>query len=463
MNCEPGPPVSWEGSAQLAICAEDGYEMASKRCSKCGKELIEGKRFCGGCGQAVAAAADPPPVPVATPAAAASACSNCGKPLVPGKRFCGFCGNPVVAAAPVAERSVTDVFTEIAPAPANEGWSSTPVASKSPESLPETVIDQPAWTAVPAKPEPRTFPAGGFSSAPPVQVAAQPSPASFPVPPPASPITAVLGPSQSSTLDSSDDWNYDWSAAAELTSGLQAPAAPVPASIATPQPLPAAPPPPALPVAPQVQPRKKSGAGIFIGIAAVVLLAAAAFWGWRTYSQRSAATVAEAPGQSSQPTAPVSTQPSSALPSEQSSPAAAAVPDDLTKPTPADTTPLAPTPQPTPSKSPASSPVHTPSTTPVRAPKIVAAPNPEPLPVPPLAPLPTAPRSGTFHYNGAPVPYNGQVVFDHLPSQRLKFAFDHQAWLLTIKVNPDGSKKVTLTSQKQGFQATCDLGWEIVE
>jgi hypothetical protein len=55
------------------------------------------------------------------------------------------------------------------------------------------------------------------------------------------------------------------------------------------------------------------------------------------------------------------------------------------------------------------------------------------------------------------------VVFDHLPAQRLKFAFDRQSWLLTIKVNADGSKKVTLTSQKQGFQANCDLGWEIVE
>jgi hypothetical protein len=68
-----------------------------------------------------------------------------------------------------------------------------------------------------------------------------------------------------------------------------------------------------------------------------------------------------------------------------------------------------------------------------------------------------------FHYQGPPVPYNGQVVFNGLPASHLKFKFDTSAWLLTIKRNPNGTQKVTLTSQKQALQTNCNLGWEIVE
>jgi len=55
------------------------------------------------------------------------------------------------------------------------------------------------------------------------------------------------------------------------------------------------------------------------------------------------------------------------------------------------------------------------------------------------------------------------VVFDNLPKARLKFTFDHQAWILTIKLNPDGTKRITLISQMPGYQTSCDLGWEIIE
>jgi hypothetical protein len=68
-----------------------------------------------------------------------------------------------------------------------------------------------------------------------------------------------------------------------------------------------------------------------------------------------------------------------------------------------------------------------------------------------------------LHYSGPAVPLGGEVVFDHLPQARLKFKFDRETWQLTIKPNPDGSKKVTLTSQKPGFQANCELGWELAE
>jgi len=61
------------------------------------------------------------------------------------------------------------------------------------------------------------------------------------------------------------------------------------------------------------------------------------------------------------------------------------------------------------------------------------------------------------------VPFGGVVVFDNLPNARLKFSFDRSAWQPTIKVNTDGTKTLTLTSLKQGYQTRCDAGWEILE
>jgi hypothetical protein len=73
------------------------------------------------------------------------------------------------------------------------------------------------------------------------------------------------------------------------------------------------------------------------------------------------------------------------------------------------------------------------------------------------------PVTGMLHYQGPPVPYGGTVVFDNLPKARLKFSFDATAWRMVIRINPDGTKKVILSSLKQGFQSTCDLGWQIVD
>jgi len=73
------------------------------------------------------------------------------------------------------------------------------------------------------------------------------------------------------------------------------------------------------------------------------------------------------------------------------------------------------------------------------------------------------PTTGMLHYQGPPVPYGGTVVYDHLPKARLKFSFDATAWRMVIQINPDGTKKVTLISLKQGFQSTCDVGWQVVE
>jgi len=83
---------------------------------------------------------------------------------------------------------------------------------------------------------------------------------------------------------------------------------------------------------------------------------------------------------------------------------------------------------------------------------------------PPAQPPPGhQPATGMLHYQGPPVPYGGTVVFDNLPKARLKFSFDGTAWRMVIQINPDGTKKLTLSSLKQGFQSTCDVGWQIVD
>src|SRR6201988_2693168 len=52
------------------------------RCSSCGSENREGRKFCAGCG-----------------AALALACAACGANNQPGERFCGVCGRPLLELA----------------------------------------------------------------------------------------------------------------------------------------------------------------------------------------------------------------------------------------------------------------------------------------------------------------------------------------------------------------------------
>jgi hypothetical protein len=55
------------------------------RCSKCGVDNREGRRFCGGCGLKLAIV-----------------CSKCGAANEPGENFCGDCGATLTAPAPGA-------------------------------------------------------------------------------------------------------------------------------------------------------------------------------------------------------------------------------------------------------------------------------------------------------------------------------------------------------------------------
>jgi predicted amidophosphoribosyltransferase len=52
------------------------------RCSSCGSENREGRKFCAGCG-----------------ATLTLACAACGANNQPGERFCGECGKPLLEAA----------------------------------------------------------------------------------------------------------------------------------------------------------------------------------------------------------------------------------------------------------------------------------------------------------------------------------------------------------------------------
>jgi len=85
--------------------------MVNRHCSKCGKEIAEGRRFCGGCGQAVPEVSTPvEPEPGIVVQPTASACANCGAPVTPGKSFCKQCGHAVGAfvAQPLAEMAAPE-------------------------------------------------------------------------------------------------------------------------------------------------------------------------------------------------------------------------------------------------------------------------------------------------------------------------------------------------------------------
>jgi hypothetical protein len=186
--------------------------------------------------------------------------------------------------------------------------------------------------------------------------------------------------------------------------------------------------------------------------ATFMVLLGGGYWGWRVYSHRSASLASVASVGAQQPT---SVQPLERADSEVKDsvqPQGKPSPIDPEPPTSKVQPPAAPAATTDDSSRKQASPIKLPAV----APPTVSV-------VPRAAGVPAAQRSGILHYQGPPVAYNGEVTFDHLPSGRLKFNFDRQVWLLTIKPNQDGTKRVILTSQAQQPQTNCDVGWEIVE
>ena len=64
------------------------------RCSKCGNENREGRKFCTTCGTALVAS-----------------CPKCGAPIHQGESFCGECGTALSEAAPAAATDTAPVTT----------------------------------------------------------------------------------------------------------------------------------------------------------------------------------------------------------------------------------------------------------------------------------------------------------------------------------------------------------------
>ena len=73
------------------------------RCSACGTENEDGRKFCGECG-----------------ASLALACSNCGTPNPPNVKFCGECGTPLVPSSTSPSSVVARPVAEAAPGPVAE-------------------------------------------------------------------------------------------------------------------------------------------------------------------------------------------------------------------------------------------------------------------------------------------------------------------------------------------------------
>lgn len=400
--------------------------------------MADGKRFCGGCGQPVSAVAAPAvAAQEAVPILAPLSCLHCGAALAPGKRFCKQCGKPVRESAPVAE-----------PAPAALPQQANPPATPSCANCGAALalgkrfckqcgqpVDSTA-TAAQVDPVPERH-----DDVPPEQSTVFDLPAAMPV------ATSTNEPVVA--LPAQDGPPNDWTSAWEpVKSGSQIPASPPlsAAAFGSSEPL--------------TKPFRQSKAklGLAIGVAAAVLLAAGGALAWHLYSHRGVSPVAKSLAESQQATV---TPPAN-------NPPAATSPVQTPKPAPGIQGHAATSLPKPPSGLGTMTPPSTPSTntSPVSAQhRDSAVPQLAIAPPPPSTPAPTsaAPRSGTLHYQGPPVPYNGVVVFDHLPQARLKFVFNRQAWSLTLKPNPDGTKKATLISLAPGYQTSCDLSWEVVE
>lgn len=367
--------------------------------------MIAGKRFCAGCGQPLPVAAAPPQSPAEL---AAPVCEQCGAALTPGKRFCKQCGHIAGGAAVEAE--------------------ATPLGESLPAAEAALAEDQPETAVEEDLPEDTEEGEGGEEEEETDPIADGPAPEVEPEMAPLEELHAEEFPASK------------WERVEQTV------------------PLPAVASSAAFTPAPQVKPKVKIGWAV--SIAAAVLVAAGGGWAWYAHAHRPVSTAGGSAAPASQSAAPLLPQEQASATPETTAPAAkpsagsaggavAEAPRALAQPAPQkNSAPAMPPPRP-------SSFGHT----------NPAAPTPV-FQKPPIAPLPAQPaqaRSGVLHYQGPPVPHGGTVVFDHLPKARLKFTFDHAAWQLIIKPNPDGTKKVILSSLAPGYQSNCELAWEIVE
>jgi len=424
--------------------------MASRVCTSCGKEVAEGKRFCGGCGQ-------PMETPDLTaPAQVTPFCRYCAATLTAGKRFCRQCGKPVTEAEPVVERPQTQ-------AQATFETRASVCSLCGASMIPGKRFCRQCGNAVDAP----TGPASVVASSSTNNDAPTPGGSSFPTPEteaqPAAPPSVAATEAPELGVDMPEP-----PAPSPVPSGEEESPIPLASSWEPVEEQPLLPP-SASPVsppthqAPTVQLSGKRIVGISIGVAACLLLIAGGYWTWRMHAHPSASLAI--PMQSAAgPPVPIA-KPQNAEPVTAVAPQSGATPSSG-NPEPSalsaqqvnsNAQPVIHSQQPS-APEPKTSRRQQQSATQQAASELPQAPL-----SPPIAVVQAVQNSGMFHYQGPPVPYNGQVVFNGLPASHLKFKFDTSAWLLTIKRNPNGTQKVTLTSQKQALQTNCNLGWEIVE
>ena len=374
--------------------------MASRYCAKCGREVIAGKRFCKQCGHAVGEAA-----PAAAPDASVETVPV-GEQIV---SVCRNCGAAIAVGKPFCKKcgqavSVTAVDT---PAVAAAAVQLTPV------KMPE------AATKIPVLREGITATAGEAEVPYQAQftqediAASKWEPVETAVPHEAASSGEVPAQANQNVLG-------NW---------------------------------------------PKAKIGLVIGIAAGVLMAAGGGWAWYAHMHRGVSSGSNSSTATPQPIAQGGSYTTPGTTAQSAKPpAGTAAVDTASAPVVAPQPALAPSPAPAAQNQPSSS--NQPGRgNPVEPNLALNRPlgTPTTPPLPPSPPPPAQARSGVRHYQGPPVPHGGLVVFDNLPNARLKFTFDHAAWQLILKANPDGTKKATLISQAQGIQSSCDLGWELVE
>jgi hypothetical protein len=203
---------------------------------------------------------------------------------------------------------------------------------------------------------------------------------------------------------------------------------------------------------PAAEPAKTgSGAGIWLGLIGLVLLAAGGgVYLYMTHGpgfQAASTQVAAAPAQ---PAAPVAAPPPSPTP-------------EVIPPNPDYAKPEVIPPNPDFAKKDAAPAPSSPPAQPKPKPAISKSSNPSP-PSAPAQPVraAAAPTSGTLHA-AVEVGLNGEVVFENLPNGRLRFIYDHSAWRPTISHQANGTQTLVMRSLKPGIQRVCDVQWEIVQ
>jgi len=207
-------------------------------------------------------------------------------------------------------------------------------------------------------------------------------------------------------------------------------------------------------------PKKSSSAALWLGLIGLFFLACGGgLWYFVSHGQGLAGTSAVATTSTPPTPAPVNPDP---VP--QAQPTAPTKPEEI-PPNP-DFAKKAEEPPPNPdfAKKPADPAPSVRSTPPNRPAVHDPGPKPREQPSPPVTPAVRAsnPTSGRLHAN-VEVGLNGEVVFENLPSGRLRFIYDHSAWRPTISHQANGTQTLVMRSLKGGIQRTCDVTWEIVE